>query len=131
MNDKILNILLWVSQILVAVMFFFGFYAKIIQPVEETAKMMPWVLEQPGLATFTGIVDLFGTLGLILPALLRIKPKLTTLAAYGGLVLMVAGIIFHVSRGEMDVIGLNFFLIALLIFIIWGRTKKVPVLEKA
>jgi len=112
-------------------MFFFGFYAKIVQPAEETAKMMPWILEQPSLAICTGIVDLLGAMGLILPGLLRIKPKLTTYAAYGGILLMIAGTLFHISRGEMDVIGLNFFLIALLIFIIWGRTKKVPVLAKA
>jgi len=130
MNRKIMNILLWIAQALVAVMFFFGFYAKIVQPAEETAKMMPWVLEQPGLALFTGVVDLLGAVGLILPVLLRIKPKLTTYAAYGGILLMVAGIIFHVSRGETEVIGMNFSLIALLGFIIWGRTKKVQVLAK-
>ena len=130
MNPKIMNVLLWIAQALVAVIFFFGFYAKIVQPAEETVKMMPWVLEQPGLAMFTGIVDLLGAVGLILPVLLRIKPKLTTYAAYGGILLMIAGIIFHVSRGEAAVIGMNFFIIALLAFIIWGRTKKVPVLQR-
>ncbi len=131
MDNKIINILLWVAQILVAVMFFFGFYAKIVQPVEETVQMMPWVAEQPRLATFTGIVDLLGALGLILPALLRIQPKLTTYAAYGGILLMIAGTIFHVMRGETAVIGFNFFLMALLFFIVWGRTKKAPILPKA
>lgn len=127
MNNKITNVLLWLAQVIVAAMFFFGFYGKVLQPVEETAKMMPWVAEQPGLATFTGIVDLLGALGLILPALLRIQPKLTTYAAYGGILLMVAGTAFHVMRGETAVIGFNFFLMALLGFIIWGRTKKVPI----
>ena len=127
MNNKIINILLWLAQVTVAVMLFFGFYAKVLQPVEEAAKMLPWVTEQPNLATFTGIVDLLGALGLILPALLRIQPKLTIYAAYGGILLMVAAIIFHVSRGETEAIGFNFFLMALLGFIIWGRTKKVPI----
>lgn len=131
MNNKILNILLWTAQVIVALMFFFGFYAKVIQPVEETAQMMPWVVEQPGLATFTGIVDLLGTLGLLLPALLKIKPKLTIYAAYGGILLMLAATVFHVMRGEMEAIGMNFILIAMLVFIIWGRTKKVPILPKA
>lgn len=129
-TNKILNLSLWVAQVIVAVMLFFGFYAKIVQPAEETAKMMPWVLEQPFLANFTGIVDLLGAIGLILPALLRIKPKLTTLAAYGAVLLMLAGSVFHIMRGESEVIGLNFFLIALLAFIIWGRTKKAIILPK-
>ena len=127
MSNKITNILLWLAQLIVAAMFFFGFYAKVLQPVEEAAKMLPWVMEQPSLASFTGIVDLLGALGLILPALLRIQPKLTIYAAYGGMLLMIAAIIFHVSRGETEAIGFNFFLMALLGFIIWGRTKKVPI----
>lgn len=130
MNTKNINILLWIAQGLVATMFFFAFYAKILQPTEETAKMMPWVAELPALATIAGISDLLGALGLILPAALRIQPKLTTLAAYGGVLLMVAGIVFHLMRGEAEVIGLNLFLIALLAFIIWGRTKKAPIVSK-
>lgn len=131
MNTKIINILLWVAQGLVAAMFFFAFYAKLLQPVEETAKTMPWVAEQPALATIAGIADLLGALGLILPAALRIQPKLTTFAAYGGVLLMVAGVVFHLMRGEAEVIGLNIILIALLAFIIWGRTKKAPIAPKS
>ncbi|MEQ9117459.1 DoxX family protein [Fulvivirga sp.] len=127
MNTKIINILLWVAQGIVAALFFFAFYAKLLQPAEETAKMMPWVAEQPTLATIAGIADLLGALGLILPAALRIQPKLTTLAAYGGVLLMLAGTAFHLMRGETEVIGLNIILIAFLAFIIWGRTKKTPI----
>lgn len=131
MKTKTINILLWVAQGLVATMFFFAFYAKLLQPVEETAKTMPWVAEQPDLATIAGIADLLGALGLILPAALRIQPKLTTLAAYGGVLLMLAGTAFHLMRGEAEVIGLNIILIALLAFIIWGRTKKAPIAPKS
>ena len=53
-------------------------------------------MEQPSLATFTGIIDLLGALGLILPAILRIQPKLTIYAAYGGMLLMIAPTIFLV-----------------------------------
>ena len=127
MNTNIINILLWLAQLIVAAMFFFGFYAKLLQPVEVAAQMMPWVADQGVLAVFTGIVDLLGALGLILPALLRIKPKLTVVAAYGGILLMLSGIVFHVMRGEASVIGLNFLLIALLIFIAWGRSKKAVI----
>ena len=131
MNTNILNLVLWIAQVIVAFMFFFAFYAKVLQPIEETAKMMPWVAEQPLLANIAGIADLLGALGLILPAALRIQPKLTTLAAYGGILLMLAGIVFHLSRGEANVIGLNFLLIALLSFVVWGRTKKVPIEVKS
>lgn len=126
-----MNILLWVAQGIIASMFFFAFYAKLLQPAEKTAKMMPWVAEQPALATIAGIADLLGAIGLILPAASRIQPKLTTLAAYGGVLLMIAGTAFHLIRGEAEVIGLNIILIALLAFIIWGRTKKAPIAAKS
>ena len=67
MNPKNVNIALWIAQIFVASMLFFAFYASSFM-VEETAKTMPWVAEQPALATIAGIADLLGALGLMLPA---------------------------------------------------------------
>ena len=130
MSSKIFNILLWLSQVLVAAIFFFGFYGKIVMPQEEAVKLMPWVVEHPGLAKFTGIVDLLAALGLLLPGILRIQPKTTIYAAYGGMLLLLAGMIFHILRGESSVIGLNIFAIAILIFISWARTHKAPIYAK-
>jgi len=131
MSTKILNVLLWLAQILAAVFFLFAAYAKLGQPIEESVKMMPWLAEQPGLAKMTGVFDLLGGLGLILPALLRIQPKLTTYAAIAGTLLVVAGMVFHLMRGETEVIGFNVFMIILLAFIAWGRTAKAPIAAKA
>jgi len=75
MNAKFLNLLLWLVQLTAAVFFLFAAYAKLAQPIEESVNMMPWLAERPGLAKLTGIFDLLGGLGLILPALLRIQPK--------------------------------------------------------
>lgn len=127
---KLMSVLLWIGQSILALTFIWGAYAKLLQPIEETAKMLPWALENPGLLKFTGIIDLLGGLGIILPAALRIQPKLTVFAAYGIIALMVLGSIFHVSRGEAPLIGMNIFIILIAIFIAWGRTKKAPISAK-
>lgn len=129
-SSKGLNITLWIAQALIALTLIWGAYAKLLQPIEETAKMMPWVLDNPGLVKLTGIIDLLGGLGIILPAAFRIQPKLTVLAAYGVIALMIAASVFHISRGEASLIGMNIFFLVLAVFVAWGRTKKAPILVK-
>lgn len=129
-QSKALNVLLWIAQGLIALTLIWAAYAKLLQPIEETAKMLPWALDNPKLLTFTGIIDLLGGIGIILPAALKIQPKLSVYAAYGTIVLMIAASIFHVSRGESSLIGMNIFFFMLAVFVVWGRTKKAPVLPK-
>lgn len=62
--------------------------------------MAPWVAAQPGLAKFTGVVDLLGGLGMLLPALLRIQPRLSVLAAVGIIALQVLAMGFHLMRAR-------------------------------
>lgn len=128
-SSKALNIGLWIAQTLIALTLFWGAYIKFL-PIEETAKMLPWALDNPGLVKFTGIIDLVGGLGIILPALFRIQPKLTVLAAYGVIALMISAAVFHISRNEAPLIGMNIFFLVLAAFVAWGRTKKVPILAK-
>lgn len=129
-KSKGLKIALWVAQGLISLILIWAGYAKLFQPIEETAKMLPWALENPGLLKLTGIVDLLGGIGIVLPAALKIQPKLTILAAYGTILLMIAASIFHISRGEASLIGMNIFFLILAAFVVWGRTKKVPFLAK-
>jgi len=129
-KSKGLNIALWVAQGLISLTLIWAGYAKLFQPIEETAKMLPWALDNPELLKFTGIVDLLGGIGIVLPAALRIQPKLTVFAAFGTIALMIAASIFHVSRGESSLIGMNVFFLLLAAFVVWGRTKKALILPK-
>lgn len=69
----------------------------------------------------TGFIDLLGGIGIVLPALLRIQPRLTVYSAYGIIALMIAASIFHISRGEAGDIGFNIFTVALGVLVVWGR----------
>lgn len=127
---KAMNISLWAAQGILALLFIWAAYTKLFQPLEEAAKMLPWAKDNPGLVKLTGIVELLAVLGLILPSALRIQPKLTVYAAYGIIALMISASIFHISRGEASLIGMNIFILLIAAFVAWGRTKKVPVLPK-
>jgi putative oxidoreductase len=76
------------------------------------------------LVTVAGVFDMLAGIGLVLPALLKIQPKLTIYAAYGTIALMIAASIFHISRGEAKDIGFNIFVMIIAAFVAWGRNKK-------
>ena len=118
---------LWTAQLVLAFFLLFGAYMKLAAPADEVAKMMVWAAQYPTLKTFTGIVDLLGGLGILLPALTRIQPRLTVLAALGIVVLQVLAFGFHASRGEWPATPFNVILLGLAVFVLWGRSRAAPV----
>lgn len=126
--SRTLHITLWVMQVIVAALFIWTGFSKLTLPIEKLAAMFPWTVEVPqAFLVFTALCDLLGGIGLLLPAMLRIKPQLTAWAAIGCAALMLSAIIFHVSRGEASVIGFNIFVLLIALFIAWGRFNKVPI----
>ena len=80
----------------------------------------------PGFVRFVGIVEIFGALGLILPALTDVAPILVPIAASGLAVAQVGAIVVHVRRKEPQFIIGNLVLIALALFVAWGRFGDYP-----
>lgn len=125
---KALHIGLWVSQVLLALAFGMAGVMKTGTPVDELAKMLPWVASTPeALVRFIGASELLGAIGLILPAATRIKPGLTALAGAGLVTVMVLASAFHLSRGEAGALPVNVVLGGLAAFVAWGRWKGAPI----
>lgn len=118
--SKAMNAFIWIAQGLLALTFIWAGTMKLFKP---DSLPFPWVKDHPNLVILTGIVDLLGGLGIILPALLHIRSALTNFAAYGIITLMTIAMIFHISRGEAKDIGFNIFILLLALFVIWGRHK--------
>jgi hypothetical protein len=129
---KGLNIALWVAQALVGAMFLSGAFMKLGMPIPQLAKIMPWVQEvDPALVLFTGIVDGLGGIGILLPALARIQPRLTVYAAIGCAMLQVCAFVFHVSRGDPSAAsGTNVVLFLLATFVAWGRSSRASIASR-
>lgn len=120
---RTMNRILWVAQGLLALTLMWAGFMKIAQPEELP---FPWLKDNTQLVVITGVIDILGGVGIVLPALLRIQPKLTIFAAYGIIALMISASIFHVSRGEAKDIGFNIFMLLTAAFVAWGRQKKAP-----
>jgi len=81
------NVTLWVIQGLLAALFLFAGSMKLILPIEAMAgpvSLPGWFLR------FIGVAEVTGAIGLILPWLTRIQPRLTPMAA-SGLVIIMSG----------------------------------------
>jgi hypothetical protein len=123
-----LKIGLWAAQLIVFILFTLFGSMKLFMPIDRLAEMWVW----PGQVAswflhFTGVLDVAGGIGVLLPAVTRIRPGLTVLAALGCALLQIVAIIFHLSRGEAAAVPLNLVLLALSTFIFWGRSKKAPI----
>ena len=125
---RALRIGLWAAQILIAFAFIGAGLVKLTTPIPQLAAMMPWAgqYSEPFVRSIA-LVDLAGGIGILLPALTRILPRLTVLAALGCTVLQVFALAFHLSRGEAEVTPLNIVLLALSLFVLWGRNSKAPI----
>lgn len=122
-----LNGSLWIVQALLALLFAGTGVWKLVTPTEALGAVFPWMGELPTMARVTGVFDLLGGLGILLPSLTRIRPRLAVFAAAGCVALQLSAIVFHFSRGEGGSTPFNFFLVALSALVVWGRGWRAPI----
>ena len=122
-----MNIVLWIIQMLLALLFLFGGGVKLIMPIEEMVK-------QTGMSAlflrFIGVCEVLGALGLILPGLLRIRPGLTPLAAAGLAIIMIGAVVITLAGGLVAPALFPFVTAVLLAFIAYGRWRLAPHLSR-
>ncbi len=127
-----MNIVLWIIQVLLALLFLFAGGTKLVLPIDVlTAMGSPNQVHLPGLLIrFIGVCEVLGGLGLILPGLLRIKTGLTPLAA-AGLVIIMIGAIALTAIGD-GIAPAMFPLVVglLLVSVAYGRWRIAPLSER-
>ncbi len=125
-----MNIILWVLQIVFGLFFLFVGVMHFVLPPNLPA-MMSWMYELPsGLHVVSGILEILGGLGLILPGLFRTQTRLTPLAALGLVFVMVGAAVWHITRGEAQNVVQNLVIAALLGFVAYGRWKLSPLKDR-
>ena len=123
-----MHLLLWIAQALLALLFAGAGLTKVITPMGDLAQSLPYTAELPEwLVRFIGISEVAGALGLILPALARMLPGLTPLAALGLCTVMVLATFFHLIRAEFSAMPITLVLGAVAAFVAWGRWAKAPI----
>jgi hypothetical protein len=127
-----MNAALWIVQGLLAVVVAGTGIWKLVTPIPALAAMIPWAGQvAPSFLYVTAVVDLAGGVGILAPSLARIRPGLAVLAALGCAALQVCAIVFHVSRGEVVNTPFNMLMVALALFVAWGRRVRFPVAPRS
>ncbi len=118
-----MNTLFWMLQALVAAAFL---YSGINKSIYSEQKLV--AIGQTGveglpitLTRFIGIIEILGSIGLILPLALNISPGLTPLSAIGFAIIMVLAARIHYNRHEPKNVVNNCILLLLCVLIAWYR----------
>ena len=132
MSARNLNIALWTAQVLLALVFGAAGVMKVTMPLSDLAGMLTWPGNVPSwLVRFIGTAELAGAIGILVPALTRIQPLLTPLAALGFAIIQILAVPVHISQGDIAMVGpVNVILLALALFVVWGRYRKLPIPPK-
>src|SRR3954470_17896220 len=117
-----MNILLWIVQVLVGLLFVFSGVMKFVMSYADMTKDAPVVFPH-WFFLFIGVCEILGGLGLILPWALKIKPGLTPLAAALLIVIMIGAVVISAMMGLAYAI-VPFVVGLMLILIVYGRTRK-------
>jgi uncharacterized membrane protein YphA (DoxX/SURF4 family) len=122
-RSPLLNVALWIVQVLLAALFLFAGSMKLILPIAEMTKQTPL----PGLfLRFLGVVEVLGGLGLILPGLLRIRPGLTPLAAAGLVIIMIGATVMTLASGPVAAALFPLVTGLLAAIVAYGRWRLMP-----
>jgi len=127
-----MNIVLWIIQVLLALLFLFAGGTKLVLPIDVlTAMGSPNQVHLPGLLIrFIGVCEVLGGLGLILPGLLRIKTGLTPLAAAGLVIVMIGAVVLTAIGDGIAPAMFPLVVGLLLVFVAYGRWRIAPLSER-
>jgi uncharacterized membrane protein YphA (DoxX/SURF4 family) len=118
-----MNTLLWVLQILLAVVFAGAGSVKLIKSPADLAKMLgDWAEKVPAVQLkLLGIAEVAAAVGLIVPPLVGVLPVLVPLASVGLVVVMLGAIVLHARRSEFPNVAGNLILAGIAVTIAWAR----------
>ena len=127
-----MNIVLWIIQGLLALLFLFSGGMKLVIPPDVLRSMgSPNQVVLPGLfIQFIGVCEVLGALGLILPGLLRIRTGLTPSAATGLVIIMIGATILTMIGDGVGLAVIPFVTGLLTAFIAYGRWRLAPLKDR-
>jgi uncharacterized membrane protein YphA (DoxX/SURF4 family) len=118
-----LIVLLWVLQVLLALLFMFAGVMKFVMPVEEMTKQIAlpgWFLH------FIGASEILGAIALILPGILRLRTGLTALAAAALVIIMIGATAVNLKIGQRGAALITVVVGLLLAFVAYNRRRMAP-----
>jgi putative oxidoreductase len=116
------KIALWIMSILLAAMFLLSGSPKLLTP-EKVKPMFVQYGYAPWFATFIGICEVLGAIGLLVP-------RVAAFAAAGLSVIMVGAFFTHATHHELSHAMIPLVLLALLITVGYARFREARALPR-
>ena len=120
-----MNITLWIVQALLALVFL-AHGAMFLAPPPDVAVQMDAMLPR-WFQVFLGAAEVAAAVGLTVPGLTRILPRLIPAAAVGVAIVMVSATILHLWRSEFSSAALTFVLLLMAVVVGDGRWRRLPI----
>ena len=120
-----MNVLLWVLQVLLAVVFIAHGLLLLMRQAEIAPQM---VMSLPrAFWVFLGVAEIAAAIGLTLPGLTRVMPWLVSWAAAGIMIVMISATGYHIVRGEISSAAVTFVLLLMATFVAYMRLRVMPI----
>ena len=120
-----MNVMLWILQTLLALAFLAHGLLLLMPPPEIAAQMnaeLPrwfWV--------FLGVAEVAAAVGITLPGVTRVQPRLVVWAAGGIMFVMVSATIWHLVRAEWGSAAITLVLLAMATVVAYMRHRRLPI----
>jgi putative oxidoreductase len=128
-----LNATLWATQALAAVMLGRAGLMMITMPRDEVAGHLGDWVTSLSVSTLhgLGVGAVAGAFGVVAPSILRMAPRLAAAVAGALAVMLTLAAVLHGVRGEVQPLVFDVALVAMLLFIGWGRAFKSLIIPHA
>jgi putative oxidoreductase len=128
-EGNVMNIVLWIVQVLLALVFAAHAWLFLAPPpeikVQMDANLPQWF------QIFMGVAAAAAAIGLILPAVTRVMPFLVSWAAVGIMLILVSATGYHAVRGEYSSSVITFILLLMAMFVVYGRQRLRPIAARS
>jgi uncharacterized membrane protein YphA (DoxX/SURF4 family) len=126
---KIIDIVLWIVQVLLA-MAFLAHGLMFLNPPAELVAIMDASLPR-WFRYFLGVMEVAAAAGLTLPGLTRVMPFLVGWAAIGIMIVTSSATVLHLMRQEYGPAFTTFVLLLLGSFVAYMRMRVQPIMPRA
>jgi hypothetical protein len=115
-----MRIAYWIVAGVLALLYLYSGGIKIVRTKDQLRPMMGWIDTVPlRLVRTIGVLEVLGSIALVLAPLIRAVSGLALAAAVGFVCLQVGAISLHLRRGEGKLIGFNIALLIVAGVAIW------------
>ena len=120
-----MNIALWILQGLLAAAFLAHGVLLLVPPADIAALMLEQLPR--GFWLFLGVAEVAAAIGITLPGITRIMPRLVPAAAIGIVFVMISATIWHLMRAEWSSAVITFVMLLMAAYVAYMRWNVVPI----